>query len=203
MSIRFSRRRLLVTAGAVGATGLIAACQRAEPAKQFNTVDISGAPYAAGFSLPDTDGKLRTLEEFRGQAVAVFFGFTQCPDVCPTTLTELTQVKKLLGEHGKRLQVVFITVDPERDTQAVLRAYMTNFDPSFLALVPNEEQLATVAKDFKIHYKKIPGTSKSGYLMEHTAATYVFDPEGRVRLFVRYGMEPQAVANDVRQLMTL
>lgn len=172
-----------------------------EPSREFKSIDITGADYARDFALTDQMGRPRTLKDFRGRVVAVFFGFTQCPDVCPTTLTEMTRVKQLLDSDGDKLQVIFVTVDPQRDTPEVLRAYMRNFDPQHLALVPNEQQLDEVTKEFKIHYKKIEGKTPTAYAMEHSAVTYVFDPRGRVRLFARYGLEPEALASDVRKLL--
>jgi protein SCO1 len=194
------RRALLIAGGAaIAASGL--AFWLPEPKREFKSIDITGADYARHFSLPDQTGKLRGLRDFRGRVVAVFFGFTQCPDVCPTTLNEMTGVQQLLGSDGDKLQVIFITVDPQRDTPDVLQAYMRNFDPRHLALVPNEQQLAEVTKEFKIHYKRIEGKSPTAYSMEHSAVTYVFDTRGRVRLYARYGLEPEALAADVRRLL--
>lgn len=187
----------------VAAVGLLAGCtpENAGRTSKFNSVDITGGDFAANFALRDASGRERTLAEFRGRIVALFFGFTQCPDVCPTTLTEMAQIKKLLGKQGDLLQVVFVTVDPARDTPEVLRAYMGNFDPTFVALVPSEKQLEAVAKGFRIHYRKEPGSTPSSYTMEHTAATFLFDPQGRLRLFARYGMKTEEVAADVRELL--
>lgn len=168
----------------------------------FNSVDITGANYAQGFSLPDTEGKTRTLKDFAGKVVVVFFGFTQCPDVCPTTLAEVSAVKKAMGADGDKLQAVFITIDPERDSAAVLKSYVANFDPTFVALrAETPEALAAVAKDFKIYYKKTEGKSATAYSMDHTAASYVFDPQGRVRLYTRYGSGVEALTSDVKQLL--
>ena len=169
--------------------------------REFNSVDITGADYARDFSLPDHSGQLRTLKDFQGRAVAVFFGFTQCPDVCPTTLTEMTRVKQLLGTDGGKLQVILITVDPRRDTPQVLQAYMRNFDPQFLALAPSEQQLAEVTKEFKIYFKKVEGKTPTAYSMDHSAGTYIFDPRGRARLYARYGLKPEELALDVRTLL--
>lgn len=161
--------------------GLLAACGQNKP--QFSSVDLTGADYAKDFQLPDQDGKLRSLKEFQGKVVVLFFGYTQCPDVCPTTLTELAQVKKLLGADGDKLQGVFVTVDPERDTPAVLKAYMANFDPGFIALRGTPEQLAATAKDFKVFYKKAEGKTPTSYSMDHSAASYVYDTKGQLRLY--------------------
>lgn len=197
---RIPRRALLIAGGAaLGAGGL--ASWLPELNRGFKSIDITGADYAGAFSLRDATGQLRTLKEFRGRIVAVFFGFTQCPDVCPTTLTEMERVRQLLGSDGDKLQVVFITVDPQRDTPQVLQAYMRNFDPQHLALVPSEQQLAQVAKELKIHYEKVAGKTPTAYGMEHSALTYVFDARGRVRLFARHGLEPEALAVDIRKLL--
>ena len=132
----------------------------------------------------------------------MFFGFTQCPDVCPTTMNEMAQVKKLLGTDGDKLQVVFISIDPERDTPEVLKAYMGSFDPSFAGLyAASPDALAALAKDFKIYYKKVDGKTPTSYSMDHTAASYVYDPQGRLRLYARYGMGAQAMADDIRLLL--
>jgi protein SCO1 len=180
----------------------IAGCQDATtPTADFASIDITGADYARGFALADPTGRVRTLEEFKGKAVVVFFGFVQCPDVCPSTLAELTEVKKLLGSQAERFQVVFVTVDPQRDTPEVLAAYMRNFDPSFVALIPTEAQLAAMAKDFKVYYKRVEGQTATSYSMDHTANGYVFDPSGHIRLVARYGMGAAALAKDVAILL--
>ena len=182
----------------ISAAGLLA-CSPEKP--QFKSIDLTGADYAQGFSLSDQNGQLRTLKDFAGKVVVVFFGFTQCPDVCPTSMAELAQVKKMLGAEGDKLQAVFITVDPERDTPELLKAYMANFDPSFLALRPTSEQLPQVAKDFKLYYKKVAGKSKSSYSIDHSAGSYVFDGDGRIRLYSRYGAGAEVLASDIRLLL--
>ena len=179
--------------------GLLLACGQNKP--QFSSIDLTGADYAKDFQLPDQDGKLRSLKDFQGKVVVVFFGYTQCPDVCPTTLTELAQVKKLLGADGDKLQAVFVTVDPERDTPAVLKAYMANFDPGFIALRGTPDQLATTAKDFKVFYKKTEGKTPTSYGMDHSAASYVYDTRGQLRLYTRYGSGAQALASDIKLLL--
>ena len=190
------RRHALTTL--IAATAL-AACGERKP--QFSAVDLTGADYAKDFQLPDTEGRVRSLQEFRGKAVVVFFGFTQCPDVCPTTLAEIAQAKQLLGPDGAKVQGIFVTVDPERDTPEVLKAYMANFGPDFVALRGSPEQLAAVAKDFKVYYKKVEGKTPGSYTMDHSAASFVYDPQGRLRLYSRYGSGPQALANDIKQLL--
>ena len=197
-------RRLIVKsmAGAVALTmtaGLLTACTPDKP--QFKSIDLTGADYAQGFSLTDHNGQVRTLKDFAGKVVVVFFGYTQCPDVCPTTMAELAQVKQLLGPDGDKLQGIFITVDPERDTPELLKAYMGNFDASFLALRPTMAQLPEVAKDFKIYYKKVDGETPGSYSMDHSAGSYVFDDKGRIRLYTRYGSGAEALASDIRLLL--
>ena len=182
-----------------GAAGLLAACSEAKP--QFKAVDITGADYAKDFSLTDHNGQRRSLKDFQGKAVVLFFGFTQCPDVCPTSMAELAEVKKLLGADGDKLQGLFVTVDPERDTAPLRKAYMANFDPSFLALRGSPEELAAMAKDFKVYYKKAEGKTPTSYTMDHSAASYVYDPQGRLRLYTRYGSGAQALAADIKLLL--
>ena len=188
-----SRRSLLLSAAA------LAACSPDKPS--FAGIDITGADYAQGFDLPDHNGQRRTLADFKGKVVVVFFGFTQCPDVCPTSMVELAQVKQQLGADGDRLQGIFITVDPERDTGELLKAYMTNFDPSFLALVPTLAQLPDLAKAYKIYYKKVEGKTPTSYTMDHSAGSYVYDGSGRVRLYHRYGSPTEGLVSDVKALL--
>jgi protein SCO1/2 len=164
-------------------------------------VDVTGADYAKGFELSDHNGQLRRLTDFAGKVVVMFFGYTQCPDVCPATMIELAQVKKLLGADGERLQALFVTLDPERDTPELLKAYMVNFDPMFLALRPTLEQLPLLAKDFKIYYKKVAGKSLDSYTMDHSAGSYIFDTKGQLRLFTRYGSGAPVLAADIAQLL--
>lgn len=168
---------------------------------QFKGTDITGAEYGRALALTDQDGKSRTLADFKGKVVVVFFGYTQCPDVCPTTMAELAQVKKSLGKDGERLQGVFVTVDPERDTAAVLKGYMGSFDPSFVALRGTVEQTKEVAKEFKVFFAKVPGRTPDSYTMDHTAGSYVFDGNGKLRLFVRYGSGADALAADLKTLI--
>jgi protein SCO1/2 len=167
----------------------------------FHGVDITGADYAKELNLTDQNGQPRTLKDFAGKVVVVFFGYTQCPDVCPTTMQELTEVKRLLGPDGDKLQAVFVTVDPERDTTELLKAYVGNFDQSFVALRPTPEQLPAVAKEFKIYFKRAEGKTPTSYTMDHSAGSYAFDPQGRVRLFNRYGSGAQNLAEDFKWLL--
>ncbi len=195
------RRTLTVAALAALVAGL-SACSKPAPKAAFNAVDLTGADYARDFALTDQHGKARTLADFQGKVVAVFFGFTQCPDVCPTTLAELAEVKRQLGTDGDKLQAVLISVDPERDTPELLSAYMENFDPSFVGLRPTLEQLPVVAKDFKVYYKKVEGKTPGSYSMDHSAGTYLFDPQGRLRLYSRYGAGNAALLADIKLLLS-
>ncbi|MEI7466014.1 MAG: SCO family protein [Burkholderiales bacterium] len=167
----------------------------------FKGIDITGAEYARTLSLTDQNGQPRTLADFKGKVTVVFFGFTQCPDVCPTTMAELAQVKASLGKDRDRVQGVFVTVDPERDTAAVLKSYMSGFDPSFVALRGSPEEIATAAKEFKVFFAKVPGKTEGSYSVDHTAGSYVFDARGRVRLFIRYGGGAEALAADLKTLL--
>jgi len=167
----------------------------------FKGVDLTGAEYARGFRMKDIDGKERTLDEFKGKVVVVFFGYTQCPDVCPTTMAELAQVKKNLGADGDKVQGIFVTIDPERDTPELLKAYLGSFDKSFVALRGNDDETRAIAKEFKSFYAKAPGKEPGQYSMDHTAASYVFDPQGRIRVFEKYGLGPQALVDDIKLLL--
>jgi protein SCO1/2 len=200
MQRRFAIKSIATGALWAGAAAVLMACGEKKP--QFSAVDLTGADYARDFSLPDADGQVRSLQDFRGKAVVVFFGYTQCPDVCPTTMAELAQAKKLLGPDGDKVQGIFVTVDPERDTPQVLKAYMANFDPGFVALRGTPEQTVAVAKDFKVYFKKVEGKTASSYTMDHSAASFVYDPQGRLRLYTRYGSGPQALAGDLKLLLS-
>ena len=198
-----TRRTLLrATSASLLATALaplLVACGETKP--QFKAIDVTGAEYARDFQLTDHDGRPRTLKDFRGKAVVVFFGYTHCPDVCPTTLSEIAEAKRLLGPDGAKVQGVFVTVDPQRDTPEMLKAYMANFGPDFVALRGTPEQLAEVAKEYKIYYKKVDGKTPDSYTMDHSAGSYVYDPQGRVRLYTRYGTGPEALASDLKVLL--
>jgi protein SCO1/2 len=199
MHKRDAIKKIAIGALFISATGLFVACSETKP--NFASVDVTGAEYAKDFQLQDHNGQLRSLKDFKGKLVVVFFGYTQCPDVCPTSMAELAEIKKSLGADGDRLQGIFITVDPQRDTPALLKAYMANFDPSFLALVPTPEQLATVAKDFKVYYKKVDGSTPTSYTMDHSAGSYVYDTQGRLRLYARYGGGAAPLLGDLKLLL--
>ena len=178
---------------------LFGACSPDKP--KFNAIDVTGANYAKGFSLKDHTGQERKLTDFKGKVVVVFFGYTQCPDVCPTSMAELAEIKKALGKDGARLQGIFVTVDPQRDTPEVLKAYMENFDPTFLALYATPEKLVDLAKDYKVYYKKVDGKTPTSYTMDHSAGSYVYDTKGQLRLFTRYGSGAKLLTADIHQLL--
>jgi protein SCO1/2 len=184
---------------AVALVASLLACTAGGP--QFKASDITGSSFGRDFELRDPQGSTRRLADFRGKAVVVFFGYTQCPDVCPTTLAALAEAMKELGPDAGRVQVLFITVDPERDTPALLAQYVPAFDPRFLGLYGDAEATARTAREFKIIYQKVPGSSAGTYTMDHSAGTYVFDPQGRLRLYVGNGQGSDVFAHDLRELL--
>ena len=177
----------------------LGACHQGKPG--FRATDITGAPFGRDFALADHTGKPRALADFRGRVVVMFFGFTHCPDVCPTTLAELAAAVKKLGTDGDKVQVLLVTVDPERDTPQVLSQYVTAFNPRFLALRGTAGETARVAKEFKVIYQKVGGARPDSYTMDHSAGTYIFDTQGRLRLYVSYGQGPEAFAHDISLLL--
>ena len=177
---------------------LLAGC---DTQPQFGNTDISAAGYATDFALTDHNGKPRTMADFRGKAVVIFFGYTQCPDVCPTTMTGMAEAMKLLGEDASKVQVLFVTVDPERDTPQLLAQYVPVFNPSFLGLYAAAQTIARTAQEFRIFYKKQPGSTPTTYTVDHTAGSYVYDPQGRLRLYVKHGEKPEVIAKDLRLLI--
>ena len=179
---------------------LLGACEQPATGPRFELTDISGASFGKELSLPDFDGKNRSLAEFRGKVVTVFFGYTHCPDVCPVTLAEMAQVMRELGPDAARVQVLFVTVDPERDSAEVLKQYVPAFDPAFLGLRGDADATARVAKEFKVFYQKQP-LKDGGYTVDHSAGTYIFDGEGRLRLFAPYGRGAVAILHDIRLLL--
>ena len=212
---RRSKAAWLLAASAASAILALAACKPSSPdsagagasgastaeALHFNAVDITGAAYAKHLSLKDVDGKVRSLDEFKGKVVFLFFGYTQCPDVCPTTMSDLSAVRKKLGADGDRVQGVFVTVDPERDKPEVLKAYLAAMDPSFVGLHGSLAETEAAAKAFKVFYQKVEGR-EGGYTIDHTAGAFVFDTQGQVRLFWRYGMGVEALTADIKQLLS-
>ncbi len=203
MSFFAARRQLAKniakTSILISAAPLFYACSDARPS--FSGIDLTGADYAQGFTLPDHNGQTRTLADFAGKVVVVFFGYTQCPDVCPTSLTELAEAKRLLGADGERLQGLFVSVDPERDTPEIMKAYMANFDPGFLALHAELADLPALAKSYKLYYKKVDGATPTSYTMDHSAGSYVYDTRGRIRIYHRYGSGAAALAADLKLLL--
>ena len=201
-SAGFSRRAGLLAV--IGGLGLLAACDGKLPGADkpsFKGIDITGADYARSLQLRDADGQARTLAEFKGKVVVVFFGYTQCPDVCPSTMAELSEVKRTLGADGARVQGIFVTVDPERDTADLLKAYVGNFGPDIVGLRGTADETLAAAREFKVFYAKVPGKTATSYTVDHTAGSYVFDTQGRVRLFTRYGSGAQALADDLKRLL--
>jgi protein SCO1/2 len=194
--------RRLITAGMLALALLAAGCDKlASKPPAFQNTDLTGLDYAKGFSLTDHTGKVRTLADFKGKVVVLFFGYTQCPDVCPTTMAEMAAVMKELGPAASEVQVLFVTLDPERDTQQLLASYVPAFDKRFLGLRGTPEQTVATAKEFKVFVAKVPGKEPGSYTVDHTAGSYVFDKEGRVRLFLRHGQGPAPIVHDLRQLL--
>jgi protein SCO1/2 len=169
--------------------------------RRFQSSDVTGAAFGRDFKLTDHTGKTRTLADFRGKVVVMFFGYTQCPDVCPTTLSELATALQTLGADASKVQVLFVTIDPERDTPELLSQYVPAFNPTFLGLFGDAEATAATAREFKVLYQKQPGSTPGGYSMDHTAGTFVFDPQGRLRLFVSHGQGPAVFAHDIHELL--
>jgi len=190
-----AKAAVLLIAGALALSG----CGAGTP--KFKSSDVTGAGFGRDFALTDPAGKPRTLADFRGKVVVLFFGYTQCPDVCPTTLSALAEAMKTLGADAGRVQVVFVTVDPDRDTAELLSSYVTAFDPSFVGLRGDADAIARTAKEFKILYQKQPGRTPGSYTVDHSAGTFVFDPQGRLRLYVGNGQGAEVFAHDIRELL--
>jgi protein SCO1/2 len=175
---------------------LIAGCDNRP---QFKGTDITGADYGKSLQLTDHTGRARSLEDWRGKAVVLFFGFTHCPDVCPTTLADVSNALKQLGPDAQRVQVLFVTVDPERDTPEILGKYVTAFDPGFLGLYGDAAATRSAAKEFKVYYEK--RKTDGGYTVDHSGQSYVIDPQGRLRLFVRHDRIASDLPEDLRALL--
>ena len=191
-------RRFLVAALAALALG---ACGPDGP--RFQNADITGASFGRDFTLIDAKGKQRKLSDFRGMAVVVFFGYTQCPDVCPAAMATLAETMRKLGQFSSNVQGIFITLDPERDTPELLSRYVPAFHPSFIGLYGDAAQTESVAKEFKVVYRKVPGTTPETYTVDHSAGMFVFDPKGRLRLFVSHGQSAEALTHDLRELLRM
>ena len=180
---------------------VLAACKPADQQNQFAATDITGADFAQTLNLTDHTGKPRSLADFQGKVVALFFGYTHCPDVCPTTMADLKQTMKLLGTQADELQVLFVTLDPERDTQEVLAQYVPSFDKRFIGLFGTQEQTAKATADFKIFASRVENSGRSGYTIDHSAGVYIYDKAGKIRLYVAYGEKPQVIAADIKKLL--
>jgi protein SCO1/2 len=194
-----------ILAFAMIAVSLLAGCGEKKveaPKLVFQSTDLTGASFARDFALTDHTGKPRTMADFKGKVVVMFFGYTQCPDVCPTTMAEMSEVMKQLGPQADQLQVLFVTVDPERDTQQLLAEYVPAFDKRFLGLYGTAEQTAAVGKEFKVVYNKVQGSSKENYSIDHTAASYVFDKQGKLRLLLRPGQGTGPAVHDIKLLLS-
>lgn len=190
-----------LAASCLVATIALAACQPASPPPTFQATDISGATFARDFKLTDHNGQIRTLADFKGKVVAIFFGYTHCPDVCPTTLSDFSAALKLLGPQAGQVQVIFVTLDPQRDTQDLLKLYIPAFNPDFLGMHTDETALALLAKEYKLVYQKTSVKSADDYLIDHSAGSYVYDAAGHIRLLIPYGSSPAAIAQDLKTLL--
>jgi protein SCO1/2 len=193
---RLSSRRTWL--GAVAVALVCGGCSPSEQPAPYS-LDITGAAYGSNFRLMDAQGHERTLADFRGKVVLLYFGFTQCPDVCPTALADLAAVLHELGDDGSKVQVLLVSLDPERDTPDILQAYVSSFHPSFIGLSTDLVHTRETAEDFKVFFRKAP--LGGSYTIEHTAMTYVYDPAGRIRLASRPGQSAQKLAADVSQLL--
>jgi len=180
---------------------MLSGCDLAQTKSGFNAIDITGANYATDFRLTDPTGNVKTLADFKGKVVLLFFGYTHCPDVCPTTLADAARAVKQLGNDGKRVQVLFVTLDPKRDTPQVLAQYVPAFNPDFLGLYGDEATIRKTAKDFHVFYEERSGAAQDEYSIDHTAGTLVFDPQGRLRLFINYGMTAEKISADLQKLL--
>jgi len=185
----------------VAALFVLTACQPAPQSPVFQATDITGAAFARDFRLTDHNGRILTLADFRGKVVAIFFGYTHCPDVCPTTLSDFAAALKLLGEQAGRVQVIFVTLDPQRDTPEILKQFVPAFNPSFLGMYTDADTLKGLAKEYKVVYQKTSVKAADDYLIDHSAGTYIYDPRGHLRLLMPYGSSPDAIAHDLKALL--
>jgi protein SCO1/2 len=213
-SLQFAVNKLLLSSGCAGLSNymkkilwvmlvlFLSACGAdKKPMGPLVGTDITGADFAKDFSLQDHHGQKRQLKDYLGKTVVMFFGYTHCPDVCPTTMADMAKAMKLLGEQANQVQVIFITLDPERDTQEVLAKYVPSFDERFVGLYGNAAQIAETAKTFKVFYQKQVEAGKSGYSIDHSAGSYVYDKTGKVRIYFKYGQKPNEIASDLKQIM--
>ena len=195
--------RRLLAAALIAAALLPAGCDRLFPNMHspFNGVDVTGSPIGADFRLADPDGRARSLADFRGKVVILAFGYTHCPDVCPTTLADFASALKRIGPDAQRVQLLFVTLDPKRDTAQLLRQYVPAFDPAFIGLRGDEKATEKVTRDFRIYAQAREGKAGESYTVEHSAQSFVFDREGKLRLVIGYGLEPEKIASDLRVLL--
>jgi protein SCO1 len=190
----------IVAAGLL-AVLMLSACQPTPSPPVFQATDITGADFARDFKLTDHNGQVRTLADFKGKVVAIFFGYTHCPDVCPTTLSDFAAALQQLGPLAERVQVIFVTVDPQRDTPDLLKQFVPAFNPSFLGMYTDAHSLQLLAKEYKVVYQKASIKSADDYLIDHSASTYVYDPQGRLRLLMPYGSSSDSIAHDLKALL--
>ncbi len=190
----------LAVAVAIAALFVLTGCQPPPP-PSFKATDITGAAFARDFRLTDHNGRVRTLSDFKGKVVALFFGYTHCPDVCPTTLSDFSAALKLLGPQAGQVQVIFVTLDPQRDTPALLKQFVPAFNPSFLGMFASPEGLRQLAHEYKVVYQKTSVKAADDYLIDHSAGTYIYDPHGRLRLLMPYGSSPETIAQDLKVLL--
>jgi len=193
-------RNWIAAAGMMAAL-MLSACQPAPQPPVFQSTDITGADFARDFRLTDHNGQIRTLADFRGKVVAIFFGYTHCPDVCPTTLSDFSAALQQLGPLAERVQVIFVTVDPQRDTPDLLKQFVPAFNPGFLGMYTDAPTLQLLAKEYKVVYQKASIKSADDYLIDHSASTYIYDPQGRLRLLMPYGSSPDTIAHDLKALL--
>lgn len=199
--MKYASAKLLIVFFSVLFSFGLTGCDKQASTQKFHSTDITGVDFGKDFLLTDHNGKSRTLADFKGKAVVMFFGYTHCPDVCPTTMSDLAQAFVLLGKDADKIQVLFVTVDPQRDTQDLLAKYVPAFNPGFLGLYGDEAATAKVAKDFRIFYQKHKGKDRESYDVDHTAGTYVFDQSGKLRLFMSYGQGAEIIAQDLRAIL--
>jgi len=199
--LEFSVQQLLKAICLILFLSFLSACKPVGDSSKLVATDITGADFGQSFSLTDHTGKPRTLADFKGKAVTLFFGYTHCPDVCPTTMVDLKQTMKLLGPRADEVQVLFVTLDPARDSQEVLAQFVPSFDKRFIGLRGTEQETAATAEVFKVYAKKVEAQGKGGYTIDHSAGMYVFDKLGKIRLYVDYGEKPADIANDIKQIL--
>jgi protein SCO1/2 len=199
LSVFSNGRRLMAAAVSLAFAAALAGC--GEKQAEFLGSDISGTHLGKDMALQDTDGKPHTLSDYKGKVVVVFFGYTQCPDVCPTSMATLGEAMEQLGDDAGKVQVLMISVDPERDTPEILKAYVSAFNPDFVGLRGTPDELSATAKSFKAYYAKVAGTAPGQYAMDHAASFYLFDKDGEVRALINSNAPAADIVHDIRQLL--